>query len=82
MNPTIRFTATLLAAAVVAACTTPAPMTADERSIAAAKQCQVYRGYTPQRDYSMVMEECSRRLGQAYCAACLDETKPIPGMSR
>jgi hypothetical protein len=61
--------ATLAAAALVAACSTPPGQTPEKQ----AEQCKVWRTYLPARSYENVLEECSHQLGQAYCTKCLRE---------
>ena len=70
MRNRLRFAAmAVLAAAFVAACSTPRVQTPEKQ----AEQCRVWRTYLPARSYENVLEECSHQLGQAYCTKCLRE---------
>ena len=51
-------------------CTAP-PQGNPIAAMEADPQCQPYSGYFRQRSFIGLQDECTRRMGQAYCQRCL-----------
>ncbi|GAB2594466.1 hypothetical protein GCM10027034_29620 [Ramlibacter solisilvae] len=66
IRPFIAFAAALLSVG----CAAP-PQGNPIAAMEADPQCRPYSGYFQQRSFIGLQDECTRRMGQAYCQRCL-----------